>query len=47
VLDDRVWDKYLKDQSVSEIDRLEEVRKRAMLLEERARMDEKLIRNSG
>lgn len=47
MIDDKVWEKYLKDQSMTEIDRLEEIRKRAMLIEQRAQMDEKLIRNAG
>ncbi len=47
ITDDKLWDKYMKDQTMSEIDRLEEIRKRAQQMEERARMDEKLIRNNA
>lgn len=32
---------------MSELDRLEDIRKRAQQIEERARMDEKLIRNNA
>ena len=45
IIDEKVWDKYLKDQTLSEYQRLEEIRKRTQQVEERARMDEKLVRN--
>lgn len=46
-MDDKIWDKYATDSTMHEYKRLEEIRLKASLMEERARMDEKLIRNNG
>ena len=46
-MDDRLWDKYMKDQTMSEYQRLEEIKLKAQMMEERARMDEKYIRNNN
>lgn len=43
---DKVWDRYLKDQTLSEYQRLQEMRKMASMIENRAMMDEKLLRNN-
>ena len=39
------WEKYLNDQNMSEYERLDAVRREAEIMEEKARMDEMLIRN--
>ena len=44
IIDDKIWDKYLKDQTLSEYEKVEQLRKRAMMVEQRAQMDEKLAR---
>ena len=46
IIDDKLWDKYMKDQTLSEYQRLDEIRKRAQLMEEKAKMNEKLVRNT-
>ena len=43
--DDKIWDKYMKDQTISEYQMLEEIRLKAHMMEERAKMDETFIRN--
>lgn len=45
-MDDKVWEKYMKDQTMNEYQRLEEIRLKAQLMEEKAKMDEALIRST-
>eukprot|EP00347_Sterkiella_histriomuscorum_P008518 403344795 len=46
LLDDKVLERYMNNTNLNDQERLNEIRKRAMHMEERAKMDEKLIRNS-
>ena len=41
-----MWEKYMKDQTMNEYQRLEHIKMKAQLLEERAKQDEKVIRNA-
>jgi len=41
---DSVWEKYMSDKGMTEFEKVEAVKKRAEMMEERARMDEELIR---
>lgn len=44
---DKVLDKYLKDPSMSDVEKLEMVKKRAEAMEEKALRDEKLVKTTG
>lgn len=44
-IEEKIWDRYLKDQTLSEYQRLEQIKMRAQLLEEKAKLDEKILRN--
>ena len=47
IMDDKQWEKYINDQTMNEYQRLEEIKLKAQLMEERARMDEKYIKFSN
>lgn len=46
LIDDRVWEKYMKDENITDYEKLEEIKRRAQWMEQRAEMDEKLLRNN-
>lgn len=46
LIDDKLWEKYMKDDNITDYEKLEEIKRRAAWMEERAEMDEKLLRNN-
>lgn len=46
MIDDKTWDKFLQDESMNDFQRLEQIKIRARQMEQRAEMDEKLMRNN-
>lgn len=47
MIDDREWDKFLKDDTLNEYQRLEQIKMKARMMEQRAEMNEKLMRHNG
>jgi len=47
MIDDKTWERFLHDEGMSDFQRLEQIKMRARQMEQRAEMDEKLLRNSG